>query len=255
MQILNNLLIEILCLLFGGFITWGYTRLIIFIRYREFLRVFGKHSSTDSLTLCLPLWRARKCPREIPRFDKELANGVCESLHGPDDFVAFSDVLGIAALNNLIVNKLKGPLNIALDIDDFDPSKSNLVAIGSPICNFRVRGLIEQMKDDFFQLKTHTETDENPSTILIEDIKNGENFDSSGNREYALIGRVPNQLRSGDYHFFAFGVHATGTTAAVRYLTKNWRKFKKSDSKSAILISMYRGDVASAKACRYYGFN
>jgi hypothetical protein len=249
----QNILMEPLLLGVGFFISWVSGRLLRFLRFRRFLRVFGEDTSPNSILICVHWWRAKSGPRDEARFVRQLRNENTLELFGPDDFVALADVKVINEVNSELAKNLGSPAEVVDDQTDIILPETNLICIGSPVCNSHAKTLVERL-EGFFTVVPQKETEENPATFCLRDTSSGEEYSSSSDHEYAVVGRIPNNERPGNFHFVVFGIHASGTTAAGRYLRLHWTDFSDAEPLAAVLLKMGRRDVFSAEVSKLYGF-
>jgi hypothetical protein len=217
------------------------------VRYANFTKVFGKTArSSKNLFICVTLWEVREAARNVKRFDKP-----GPGYYGPTETLAYGDIKACQEIEALFGQFFKEPVKIVLDWEQFDLTKCSGIILGA--LNEKTRKLISEVYDSPIGIVETQETDEHPSSIIIVDKFNNESFDSSGEREFSAIVRMPNPVCPKSRIFLVFGAHAPGTTAAANYLRKNWRYFLNSQSHAAIILSMPRDDADLAAVVRVIG--
>ena len=222
--------------LLGLFSNW----IIRKIRFTKFMKVFGKKArSSKNIFICMPLWKVKDGPRDLKRFDNP-----SPGYFGPTETLAYGDIKACQEIEALFGQFFKNPVKIVLDGDQLDLADCSGVLLGA--LNEKTRKLLSNIHDSQIGIVETPETVEHPAIITIVDKLHNESFDSSGDREYSAIVRMPNPVCPNNNFFLVFGAHAAGTLAAAHYLRKYWRYFLNSESHAAIILGMPRNDAELA---------
>jgi hypothetical protein len=257
LSIVQNLIVTGIVAIISFIGGLSYTKVRAWLKFRQFSQVFGTAAaSSKSVFICHTLWQVLPSSRNEIRFLKHDFDGTPCQYHGPDELIASDDVRATTQIEALFYEFYKEPIEIVWDTQKNinDLRRRSGVFIGH-FSNLRTSKLLLDSDISFLKFEEASESDDHPTSLLIQDKQDHTLFSSTGKKEYAVIIRIPNPGSPREAFFFlVFGAHSTGTFAALKYLRENWQEFTKASPTCGLVLEMPRSTPDMVTVRKRYGF-
>jgi hypothetical protein len=245
------MLLEILIPVITFVIGFGWKSIQRYFRFKTFRKVFGT-TIMENLFIMIPDYQLIKGKSlEDHRVVKYGKDGIeRETFYGTDDIYGQKDVEAAMEIGTLFGNFFKKPIQLINDKMEPSDHHTSGVVIGSHIVNWYLRDL---MKDTETILVPGRFVKDAPQKNQLDNVyynkHTGEfyKFDQ-GKTEYSALIRTKNPYKENlGYIFLIFGIHASGTLAAAKFLRENWFKFTHEPDVSGVLLKMPTNRIRQCK--------
>jgi hypothetical protein len=223
-----------------------------YYRMNKFKKVFGAGvKKADNLMISVPLWRALKNDRKVPRFLKADSSGTRAEYYGPDEMYNVDDMGAAAHVINVIGNHFTEPVTYTNDSIEADWKAKSVIIIGSPTANYHAEFYLTQFeaRGTGAKLPQFIKIDEDEVTGARAAIKipgEKEPRFSSSEEDYGVVLKMPNLYNREFNVFLIAGIHAPSTREAARFVRQLWYELLAKDV-AAIVFTMVSGKEGTGR--------